>query len=542
MRLVPVLFVSVAWFGNVAWAQPAGQGSPLETSSKPPSKPPLETSSKPPSQVGSIGGGAMPGGLHVAAATLTAPGTVSVYGVGGYGRRGGLLGGDHVLNRYVGNVAISYAPLPWFMIGFETDGRMDKHAGSGTKEKGLVGDPRLFIRGGKALSSVVVGAQLSVLIPGKDAPSFVFPATTVEGRALASFAAGPATVSLNAGFRLDRTAKSLVDTDGNEVRQESFSREDQVSLGISKYNAGVAGVHAYVPVGKAYVGAEASADIFIGREPGKEKPGPTFRGGLSGGLQLADRISAFAYVEGSKIGKISLAANAANLIPLVPYETTFTVGLGVFASFGGPTTPAKKFSVVANKKCQHPDDPQANNPDDRDCPPKVQKQATLIGLVNDDAGQPVVGAKVEIRVADKIGSAVTDSKGSFAIGDLPLGDSQLTIEVDGKKPVTVGQVLVEGDNKPSTFVLETMLPPGELRGVVRAQANGKPLAAKITVAATAKTAAQTVRTEADGTFAVVLPPGAYNATVTADGMSVQTLEVVIEANGVAIKNVDLRKK
>lgn len=518
----------VALLAAVARAQPA-VGSAAGESPKPIS-------------VGSIGVAAMPGGLHVAAASLADKGTLTVYGIGGYGRRGGLLGGNHVLNRFVGGVAISYAPLNGLMIGFSTDGRLDKHSGTAASEQGLVGDPRLFIRGGKTLSAVALGAQLSVLIPGKDAPSFVFPATTVEGRALASFAAGPATLSVNAGFRLDRTAKSLVDKDGDAVSQDSFSREDQVSLGISDYNAGVAGVHAFMPFGKAYVGAEASADFFIGSKTGKEAPGPTIRGGLTGGLQLADRISAFAYVEGSKIGKISLAANAANLIPLVPYETTFTVGLGLFASFGGPSRSTSTFSVVVNKKCQHPDDPQPNNPADRDCPPKVQKQATLIGLVIDDAGQPVVGAKVEVKVADKIGSAVTDSKGSFTIGDLPLGDSQLTIEVDGKKPVKVGQVLIEGDNKPNTFTLETILPPGELRGVVRSQSNGKPLAAKIMVAATATTAEQTVKTEADGTFAVALPPGTYRATVTADGMSPQTLEVVIEANGVAIKNVDLRKK
>ena len=531
MRLVPVFVVSVvALHGTAAWAQP--------TADSPTPEPASESSI----HVGSIGVAAMPGGLHVAAAALSPKGTLSMYGVAGYGRRGGLLGGKHVLNRFTGSVAISYAPLDGLMIGFETDGRLDKHSGIGAAEQGLVGDPRLFLRGSKTLRAVALGAQLSVLIPGKDAPSFVFPATTVEARALASFAAGPATVSVNAGFRLDRTYKSLVDADGDPVSQDSFVREDQVSLGISKYNAGVAGVHAYIPFGKAYIGAEGSADFFIGSETGKEKPGPTIRGGLSGGYQLADRISAFAYVEGSKIGKISLAANAANLIPLVPYETTFTVGLGVLASFGGPSGSDKKFSVVANKQCQHPDDPQANNPADRDCPPKVQKKATLIGLVNDDAGQPVVGAKVEVKVADKIGSAVTDSKGTFSIGDLPLGDSQLSIEVDGKKPVTIGQVLVEGENKPATFTLETILPPGELRGVVRSQANGKPLAAKIIVAATATTAAQTTKTEADGTFAVALPPGTYSATVTADGMSPQILEVVIEANGVAIKNVDLRKK
>ena len=523
MRLVPALSVCVvALVGTSAFAQPADA---------PAAKAKV-----------SLGTGAMPGGLRVGAAQFAPKGTFSVFGLGGYGRRGGLLGGDHVLNRFTGSVALSYAPIDGLMIGFATDGRMDRHSGSGASEKGLVGDPRLFIRGGKALASVSLGAQLSILVPGKDAPSFVFPATTVEGRAMASVAAGPATLSFNAGFRLDRTYKSLVDADGNKVSQDSFSQEDQVSLGISKYNAFLAGAHAYIPFGKAYVGAEASMDLFLGSESGKSKPGPTIRGGLTGGFHIADRIAAFAYVEGSKISKLSETILADNLIPLVPYETTFTVGLGLAASFGGPSAPGKKFDVVENKKCQHPENPDPTNPDDKDCPPKVQKKATLIAQVNDDAGQPVVGAKITVKAGDKIGSAVTDAKGAAVIGDLPLGDSEVSVEVDGKKPAKVGQVLAEGDNKLPTLTLETILPPGELRGVVRAQSNGKPLAAKIAVAATAATPAQTVSTEADGTFAVPLPPGTYTATVTADGMAEQKLEVVIEANGVAIKNVDMRKK
>ena len=175
MRLVPVFTVSVvALLGTVVWAQP----NPDSSTQEPARQPSI--------QVASIGVAAMPGGLHVAAATLAPKGTLSVYGLAGYGRRGGLLGGAHVLNRFTGSVAISYAPIEGLMIGFATDGRLDKHSGRGASEQGLVGDPRLFVRGGKTLSSVALGAQLSVLIPGKDAPSFVFPATTVEARARAA--------------------------------------------------------------------------------------------------------------------------------------------------------------------------------------------------------------------------------------------------------------------------------------------------------------------------------------------------------------------
>jgi hypothetical protein len=501
----------------------------------------------------STGFAAMPGGLNVAAASLPSAGTFTVRGMTGYGRRAGLLDAAHVLNRFSGGIALSYAPINGLIVGFATDGRIDKHSGT-VKEQGWVGDPRLYIRGGKAFGSVTIGGQLSLLIPGKDAPSFVFAATTVEARALASFAAGPATISVNGGFRLDRTFKSLVDNAGNRIDQTSYVQEDQISLGISHYNAGVVGAHAFIPFGKAYVGVEGSANFFTGKNETfvideamgtfgtKAKPGPTLRGGITGGVAIADRISAFAYVEGSKIGKISEQARTSNRIPLVPYETTFTVGLGISASFGGIAKNVKQFNVVENKRCKNPDNPDPKNPDDADCPPKVQKKASIAGLIRDDAGQPVVGAKISVKVGDKIGTAVSDAKGEFNIGELPLGDSEVSVEVDGKKPAKAGLVLAEGANKVPDFTLEAILPPGELRGLVRSQTSSKPLAAKITVAATATTPAVTVSTEADGTFAVPLPPGSYTATVTSDGMAEQKLEVVIEANGVVIKNVDLRKK
>jgi hypothetical protein len=73
---------------------------------------------------------------------------------------------------------------------------------------------------------------------------------------------------------------------------------------------------------------------------------------------------------------------------------------------------------------------------------------------------------------------------------------------------------------------------------VRAAGSGKPIAgATVKVEPTGLTATSA----ADGTLSIDLPPGNYKATATAPGFKDQTLDVVIDPNGVALKNFELRK-
>src|SRR3954466_12282725 len=58
-----------------------------------------------------IGYGALPGGLHVAAAETMPLGTVEVGLLSGFGHRSGLLAADHSMNRAIGDIALAYAPI-----------------------------------------------------------------------------------------------------------------------------------------------------------------------------------------------------------------------------------------------------------------------------------------------------------------------------------------------------------------------------------------------------------------------------------------------
>src|SRR5258708_761161 len=145
-----------------------------------------------------LGYGALPGGLHVPGAETLPAGTFAFSALGGFGERKGLLGANTTFDRGIGDLAFAYAPVAQLAIGLSFDGRYDNHSGG---EDGLVGDPHVLVRAGTAMGKNHFGAQLGLWLPGKDAPSVAFGATSVDLRGVASFAAGPATVSVDAAFR-----------------------------------------------------------------------------------------------------------------------------------------------------------------------------------------------------------------------------------------------------------------------------------------------------------------------------------------------------
>ena len=346
---------------------------------------PDDASAEPPPPVGY---GAMPGGLHVATAETLPQGTVEVAGLSGYGYRKGLLGPDHTFTRAIGDLALAYAPLPSLVLGLSLDGRYDKHRGLGTmNDDGYVGDPHLLARIGSSRGRVAFGTQLGIWVPGKNAPSIAASATSVDARGLVSIDAGFGLLSIDAGFRLDNSKKS-VDQPGN------LSVADRVSLGVSDWSAVLGGVSLRVPAGRsAYVEFEGSTDLFVG----SGAPGPILRGGAEVGIAVGGAFTLVGFVEAAKVPGIPYSGVMAGNVVLVPYEPNITGGLGLQARFGGP----KRTAVGHIVKNTTP------------VPVEVIETADVAGIVFDDAGKPVVGAKVTVKLKNNTGTAVTDGKGAY---------------------------------------------------------------------------------------------------------------------------------
>lgn len=467
--------------------------------------------------------------------------------IGGFGFRNKLLSDDHKFTRGIGDIAFSFAPVDGLVLGLAFDGRFDKHEGVNPDgDDGYVGDPRLIARYAKQLGTMSAGGQLTILVPGKDAPSVAASAISLEARGLFTLAAGPGALSLSAGVRIDNSAKSVVDDNGDDNRM-LLSAEDRISLGVSDYHAFVASAYYRLPAGKkAFVGVEGSMDLFFGEHvpsgiTAPESPGPILRAALSGGVHLNKQWTALAFVQLAKVPKIGDADIAAGNIALIPYEPAFTGGFAITAHFGGPKVQPGG-GVTAND-CQA--NPEA-------CKPvTVAVTADVSGSVVDDTGKPVAGARITVRLKNNTGKATTDEKGEWTVTGVPIGKTvsgktelddtgaEVTVDVDGKKPKTATLTLKSGsDNKVPTFTLDPVLPPGQFKAVIRAAGTGKPIAG---VTVKLEPGGASAVTDADGNISLDVQPGTYKATASGNGYKEQVLDVVIEQSAVVVKQFELSK-
>ncbi|HLL22169.1 MAG TPA: carboxypeptidase regulatory-like domain-containing protein, partial [Kofleriaceae bacterium] len=272
-------------------------------------------------------------------------------------------------------------------------------------------------------------------------------------------------------------------------------------------------------------------DWFVG----KGAPGPIIRGGVHAGYHLTRVWSVLAFVELAKVPGVDAADAAVDTLPLIPYEPMITGGVGLQARFGGRRTRTPTQITTT----QEPQDDV-----------EVIEYAEVGGTVTDDAGTPVAGAKVTVRLQRATGTATTDAKGAFVVTGLPIGktargvtelddtNAEVTIVVGGKKPFQQTLTLGKGPTPRRTIALESLLPPGQLRAVLRAAGSGKPIpGGTVTISPGDVTATSA----ADGTLSIDLSPGNYKATASAPGFKQQTLHVVVDPNGVALKNFELRK-
>lgn len=518
--LAPWLCVVVA---EPAFAQPA---DPVSTGG-------VETAADaapPPARPIVLGYGGLPGGLHAPTADTLPAGMFAFSALGGYGYRSGLVGADHTMSRSMGGLGFAFAPASMLTIAVELDGRYDRHSGVMPDGDGnYVGDPRLIARAAAPVGPVRLGGQLTVWAPGADAPSVVPEATSVEARALASLRVGAGTVGLSAGFRLDNSAKSV-------DLPEKLRPHERVSLGVSEHHAVVGSAYVSMPAGRAFFGAEASAEVFVGGEG--DPPGPLLRAGLHGGVHLGS-VSVLAFAELAKVPAIDDAALMADDFALIAYEPAITGGLGLQGRFGGGG--ARRAPVATTQL----------TPNEQKQDIAVIEYAEIIGAVADDAGRPVVGATVTAKLKSHTATGVTGPTGQYTLSKVPIGKTvagQTTIEDDAvevtvtapdKKPATTTSTLIAGRNQIAKLELQPLIEPSELRAVVSDAVTGKPIAnATVTI----EPGGVKATSGPDGTLSVQLMPGTYKATATAPGRKPQTLDVQVDSHGVHIKNFELQKQ
>lgn len=439
---------------------------------------------------------------------------IAVGGIAGYGFTEGQSSTDSSHHRVFGGAAFAVAPTSSLEFALRLDGRYDHHTDDGTgSHGGLVGDPRLLARfGGPVGNAFRMGAELGAWFPGNNAPSLVFGATTVDLGVLGAYSPehGP-TVALRAGFRLDNSHNAAPEPN-------RFRFGDRLVLGLSDFNAVPLGLGIAVPVDRTEVLAEVSGDLLIGQgaPPVGESP---LR--VTAGLRhhVSDALSLQFLAEVSPSGRPTVGPNE----PLIPIEPRASVLFGL--SYRLPFE--KKAAAVGPAVPVQPTETEAPKP-------AASKTATLSITVHKADGSPASDAVVTVRVGEFTKKAAPAADGKFTVDGIPEGDGEVEITAEGAETVKKPVRFAGGGSEAVDVALPRAMPQGEVRGLIRSF-NGRGLAASIRV----EPIGVETKADAQGAFAIDVPPGDYEVVIKAERYKEQRRKVHVDLNGVTILNAEM---
>lgn len=460
-------------------------------------------------------GMALPGFVRVGAAGPFDTGFV-LSGMAGYGYRGAVLADSDQHHRAAIDVATSYRPLDWLAVAARFSGRYDRHTDTGAgDDSGWIGDPRLAARASAPLGGGLwLAAQAGLWMPGRDAPSLEPGAATVDLLGLASWApaGGRFSLGLQGGFRFDRSAEAI-------ERPDQLSPSDRMALGVSESDAVLFGAGAALRTGATEWVGEWSRDVLVGdRAPDASQCPMRVAAGVR--RQLTPAIGLQLVAEYS----LADAPEPGAMDGLFPIEPRFQALAGITLHPGRRPEPRTSGSLAEGG---------LRAADDRTIP-----GGWIEVMVVGAGGEAVAGADVVLLPtagSEEVRMGRTGADGRAIFEGVDGGLARVRVSYRGHR--TSSRLIdVEAGGKATVrFSLAEALPPGQLRGVVRAF-TGQPLAAELTVSPTGARTSSNAR----GEFEIDLPPGEYEVSVEADGYREQRSQIRIERDGVTILNVDLR--
>ena len=449
---------------------------------------------------------------------------------GGYGYTEAVLGNGDAHHRAAGALALHERPVPWLDLALRFDGRYDAHRQPGQPgDTGFVGDPRAYVRADLGFDGGLrLGARLGVWLPGRNAPSLDAGAISPELVGAVSYAPpeGAFALTLNAGYRVDRSAHSAPDP-------ARLSPPDRLALGVSTFDAVLIGAAGTVGRGPIQGFVEASWQLLVGAGHPSALASPIVAGaGVRVALGPRLRLEAEAEVSPSRRPDLGPTA------PLVPVPPRVAGWLGLCYWFGAAPAPSASTSPVEPSPPPPPEVEAAPAP----APPET---AGLRGRVSAAGGGKLSELRVAITSGDSRHVVEPAEDGRFSFEGKAGDEVVVSVEAAGHLPAQVTATLATGSPTELDVTLEKRPPRGQLRGLVRSL-KGAAVSAEVRVepdgppqgAPTAGEIAP-LRT-AGGRFELDIPPGHYRVTISAQGYATQKRQVEVEENGVTLLNVDLR--
>lgn len=436
----------------------------------------------------------------------------------GYTESLGRVSGAH--HRLLGTVGAGFAPLPWLALGLALDGRIDIHPSDelGKNTTGT-GNPRLSARAGRALpKDFSVGGELSLWVPGQNAPSFDAKATTLDLKALAAWAPRKQAFTLvsNVGFRIDSSANSAPDLSRTRPG-------DRVALGLSDSHALLAGVGGAYQVDKdIQVFGELTANVLFGSKAPRFGESPMYIS--AGGRYFFDDRKLTAEVSLSALlsGRPGLKPSD----PLVPTEPRILLNVGV------------RYNAWSRPQPEPAEERKPN------LVVELKTSESISGIVVDDAGAPLPEAVVKVvdTEAETEQMAVTNGVGRYVLKDVPFGPVTLEASAVGFQAKSwQAKVYAEMPEQETVSLVPEVSEGALLRGLVRSFGS-TPLVAQVTVVDRRGKQVARVTTDVQGRFELPLPQGKYRVTVKANGYKNHRVQVDVAGGGVSILNVDMRQE
>jgi len=462
---------------------------------------------------------ALPGIERIHLPTAPAP-AVAVAASGGYGfiESQGTVDGAH--HRAAGALAVGASVVDFLAFGLRFDGRHDMHPDDGMgADSGTVGDPRLLVRAGGALGEQLqLGGELTLWLPGENAPSLAFDASSLDARLLLAFVppSSPWTIGGTLGYRLDQSAQAA-------PRLDRLRAGDRLTLGLSDFDAVLLGAGVLHRRAALELLGEVGLDLLVGsgapslgQSPIRIALGARYHLGAALSLALSLALSPSARPTQEEDDR------------LVPIEPRVALQAGVRYRFGSAQVEPHGESETALPPALGDTSPSAT-------------RASIEGRLVDEDGTAVAGARVRLRSGELELEAESDGEGRFAFAEVPFGDAALAAERDGYASASWNAPVAERALTLPDQVLQRNA-SGQLRGLALSF-NGRPVAAQIEVHALEREgeAPRELRAGDDGRFSVELPPGRYEVRVSARGFEPQQRKVEVAADGVMILNLDLRK-
>lgn len=416
--------------------------------------------------------------------------------------------GSDVHHQLGTRLAVSGGPWPWLRASLGFDARVDFHEGGPSgSDSGFIGTPRLAVRASDQVGERwALGGEVGISVPGGDAPSLDFAASSVELRALASHRLSPVVwAHVNLGYIVDNRAASVDDP-------ARLSPEDQLALGVSDSDqlwlvGGVVG-----ELGATEVYGEVEWRPLLG-----DRAPPVEQSPLQVAAGLRHAIGRWT-LHGAVVGVLSARPEGLDPEALFPVPPRISVWAGVGYRFAfGP-------------------DPQAAElePIDLVAPAPSPDPWLRVSVVDAVTAASIDGAVVE--GFDDRGVRVFRAEASAGPVETRTATTTTRLLVQGfdHVPRDVEISLSPGDAQWLRVELEPELPRGELRGQVT-DARGAVEGARVRV----EPIALELATDVEGRFAVELEPGVYRVHIEAPRRRSQVRAVTIEDDGVTVLNVEL---